>query len=202
MPQRDANTLDLNMLRLFVVLYQEKNMRKAASRLHVTQPAISHSLKKLREHFSDQLFVKVPQGLEPTPLAHQIATVATAYIEGLSRELDSLTEFNPAEIEQTLRIAVASPILPCIAGNLYNRVKHHAPKASLEIITWTQQTFDDLSQNKVILGINYNTAEHGKHIISKVLTEITPTYIARKDHHYFKKKISNSLTLASMSLHL
>ncbi|OJI49530.1 LysR family transcriptional regulator [Vibrio vulnificus] len=53
-------SLDLNLLRTFMVLYQEKNMRKASKRLFVSQPAISQALQKLRHHFGDELFVKVP----------------------------------------------------------------------------------------------------------------------------------------------
>ncbi len=61
-------TLDLNLLRTFLVLSQELNTRKAAERLFVTQPAISHALQRLRNHFNDELFVKSLNGLQATPL--------------------------------------------------------------------------------------------------------------------------------------
>lgn len=192
MTHRDANSLDLNMLKLFVVLYQEKNMRKAATRLHVSQPAVSHSLKKLREHFDDQLFVKVPKGLEPTPLAHQIAEVAISYIEGLTRELNNLTEFDPKYINQTVRIAIASPILTCVAGSLHQKIKEQAPKIQLEIVTWTHQTLHDLEQNKVMLAINYSELSHSKQIYSKKLVDFSPTVIFRKDHPLASKELELS----------
>lgn len=59
---RFAN-LDLNLLRTFLVLFQELNMRKASVRLNVSQPAISQALQRLRHHFDDELFVKVRSGL-------------------------------------------------------------------------------------------------------------------------------------------
>lgn len=52
------HTLDLNLLKTFMVLMQERNMRKASQRLFVSQPAISQALQKLRNHFDDELFVK------------------------------------------------------------------------------------------------------------------------------------------------
>ncbi|GAM76858.1 transcriptional regulators [Vibrio ishigakensis] len=58
---RFAN-LDLNLLRTFLVLSQELNMRKASVRLNVSQPAISQALQRLRHHFDDELFVKVRSG--------------------------------------------------------------------------------------------------------------------------------------------
>ncbi|KHT58498.1 hypothetical protein RJ45_25195 [Photobacterium gaetbulicola] len=189
MTPRNASSLDLNVLKLFVVLYQEKNMRKAAARLHVSQPAVSHSLKKLREHFNDQLFVKVPQGLEPTPLAHQIAGIASSYLEGLTRELNNLTEFNPQDIEQTVRIAIASPILTCMAGSLHRKVKEQAPNIQLEIVTWTQQTPNDLAQNKVLLAINYGSVQHTKQIYSKKLVDFSPTVIISKEHPLANKHL-------------
>lgn len=59
-------SLYLNLLRTFLILSQELNMRKASERLRVSQPAISQALVKLRNHFDDELFVKVPRGLKPT----------------------------------------------------------------------------------------------------------------------------------------
>ena len=52
-------SMDLNALRTFVILYQEGNMRKATTKLHVSQPALSHTLSKLRETFDDDLFIKI-----------------------------------------------------------------------------------------------------------------------------------------------
>ena len=47
---------DLNQLRTFVVLYELRSVTAAADRLHVTQPTVSYTLRRLRERFSDELF--------------------------------------------------------------------------------------------------------------------------------------------------
>ncbi len=49
------STLDLNLLRTFIILHQERNMRRAAERLFVSQPAVSKALQRLRDHFEDEL---------------------------------------------------------------------------------------------------------------------------------------------------
>ena len=72
MAKQFYNNLDLNLLRTFQIIFQEKNLQKASLRLHVSAPALSKSLNRLRDHFNDPLFVKVPQGLSPTPFAKDL----------------------------------------------------------------------------------------------------------------------------------
>lgn len=74
---------DLNLLKIFHIIYQEKNISKAAERLELSQPALSHKLNKLRNELGDPLFIKAPRGLTPTPKAHSIADAVGAMIKGI-----------------------------------------------------------------------------------------------------------------------
>ncbi|QHB28198.1 LysR family transcriptional regulator [Pseudomonas monteilii] len=74
---------DLNLLHLFHVLYQERNLTLAAQRMALSQPALSHKLNKLRHQFGDPLFVRAPRGLTPTPRAHELAAEVERLIMGL-----------------------------------------------------------------------------------------------------------------------
>ena len=65
-------TLDLNLLKTLSVLAQENNMRRAAERLFVTQPAVSQALKKLRYHFEDELFIRTPNGMQATSFTDKL----------------------------------------------------------------------------------------------------------------------------------
>lgn len=62
---------DLNLLVAFSVLFEERSVTRAALRLGVTQPTLSHSLAKLREALDDRLFVRSPGGMLPTPRASE-----------------------------------------------------------------------------------------------------------------------------------
>lgn len=64
---------DLNLLYVFHVLYQEGNASRAAARMALSQPALSHKLNRLRDELGDPLFVRAPRGLTPTPRAHALA---------------------------------------------------------------------------------------------------------------------------------
>ena len=59
--------LDLNLLVVFDAVAHERNVTRAAARLNMTQPAISHALGRLRSALHDDLFVRTPEGMEPTP---------------------------------------------------------------------------------------------------------------------------------------
>lgn len=74
---------DLNLLKIFHIIYQEKNISKAAERLELSQPALSHKLNKLRNELGDPLFIKAPRGLTPTTKAHSIALQVGEMIKGI-----------------------------------------------------------------------------------------------------------------------
>jgi DNA-binding transcriptional LysR family regulator len=73
--------IDLNLLVTFEAIYRSRNLTAAGRGLGLSQPAMSHALGRLRHTFSDPLFVRLPGGLRPTPLANEIAPALT---EGLA----------------------------------------------------------------------------------------------------------------------
>ncbi|RJX74327.1 LysR family transcriptional regulator [Vibrio sinensis] len=174
-------SLDLNLLRTFLVLSQERNMRKASKRLFVSQPAISQALQKLRHHFNDELFVKVHGGIEPTPFAQNLADTITPHLDGLASSLNQSEEFDPLKIDVPLRIAVAPIVLTCLSGNLYQRLNSLAPNCSIELLSWSKNTFDEIQNGEILLGINYDN-DAPKHIYSRQLIELTSQVIVRQGH--------------------
>ena len=67
----NLRTLDLNLLLVFEAVLHESSVIGAAKRLHLSQPATSHALNRLRRRLNDQLFVRTPAGMMPTPRAQQ-----------------------------------------------------------------------------------------------------------------------------------
>src|SRR5947209_11577662 len=65
--------LDLNLLVVFDAVAQERSATGAAAKLNMTQSAISHALARLRGALRDELFVRTPDGMEPTPYAERLA---------------------------------------------------------------------------------------------------------------------------------
>ena len=77
----NIDTADLNLLRVFVVVFEEKSATQAAQRLNLTQSAVSLSLTKLRELYQDSLFTRTGRGLAPTLFANQIYPLAKDALE-------------------------------------------------------------------------------------------------------------------------
>lgn len=181
-------SLDLNLLRTFLVLSQELNMRKASQRLFVSQPAISQSLQKLRNHFNDDLFVKVPSGLEPTSFATELADAITPHLDGLANALNSSQEFDPKLIDNKLKIALSPMVLACLSGTLFHQLREQAPQADIELIGWTHNTLENISKGEVLLGINYDLSAP-KEIYLKQLIELKGRVFVRQGHP-IKKSIA------------
>ncbi|HEY9531547.1 MAG TPA: LysR family transcriptional regulator, partial [Burkholderiales bacterium] len=69
----NVNDIDLNLLRVFDAVLRERGVTPAASRLGLTQPAVSNALARLRALFGDALFVRTPAGMDATPFARGVA---------------------------------------------------------------------------------------------------------------------------------
>ncbi|QUM75761.1 LysR family transcriptional regulator [Moritella sp. 24] len=174
-------TLDLNLLRVFQVLSQELNMRKASERLFVSQPAISQSLTKLRHHFDDELFVKVPKGLKATPFSEALAASIYPYLNGLANSINHCAKFDPATLDRSLKIALSPIVLSCLSGSLYQAFKASAPNATVELVSWSRSTVEDIQKDDVYLGINYEIDTPAE-VYNKKLADLCGQVIVRNAH--------------------
>ncbi|MCW8332346.1 LysR family transcriptional regulator [Vibrio paucivorans] len=179
-------SLDLNLLRTFLVLSQELNMRKASQRLFVSQPAISQSLQKLRNHFDDELFVKVPSGLEATHFANELAERITPHLDGLASALNTSQEFTPSQYDSKIKIALSPVVLSCLTGILFHRLREQAPLAEIELVGWTHNTLDEINKGDVILGVGYDVGA-SKEIYLHHLIDLKARVFVRQAHPIQKK---------------
>ncbi|NVN84348.1 MULTISPECIES: LysR family transcriptional regulator [unclassified Vibrio] len=176
------SSLDLNLLRTFLIVYQEKNTRKAAERLFVSQPAVSQALQKLRHHFSDDLFVKVHGGLQSTTFSDQLANEITPHLDGLMTAVNSSKAFDPKAIDYPIKIALSPVVLSCLSGTLYKEIMTQAPNSKLELTSWTTSSAEDIQKGEVLLGVAYELPNQSKEIYAKQMVEVTGRLIVRKDH--------------------
>lgn len=125
---------DLNLVRVFVTLYETRSVTRCAQRLNVTQPSISYALSKLRNHFDDRLFVRRQQAMLPTITADQAYPDLKSALEVIEAHLDNHSEFNPADCNLRFRLALTDlgemGFLPTILSYLRLR----APRLELEVI--------------------------------------------------------------------
>src|SRR5712664_789837 len=96
-PGVKLNAIDLNLLVVFDALMLERNVTRAARRLALSQPALSHALGRLRHMLKDELFIRSPKGMIPTPRAEQLAVPVRAALDGLQRSLEPI-RFDPSTV--------------------------------------------------------------------------------------------------------
>lgn len=102
----DLDDLDLNLLRVFHQLMCERRVSAAAETLGLSQPAVSGALKRLRAALGDELFVRTPRGMQPTPLAEELAEPVASAIATLRGALKRPAHFDPASARRTFRLSL------------------------------------------------------------------------------------------------
>src|SRR6201990_1641521 len=105
--------IDLNLLRVFYVLLEERSVTRTGARLGLTQSMFSHALTSLRYILSDELFVRGPAGMQPTRRAVEMGPQVHAALNQLSAAL-APSDFDPATSERRFTVvagAYASAIL-------------------------------------------------------------------------------------------
>jgi DNA-binding transcriptional LysR family regulator len=81
------SAIDLNLLVVFDAIMRERSVTRAGQRLNLSQPAMSHALTRLRHILKDELFVRSPGGMLPTPRAEELATPIRIALDGLQQSL-------------------------------------------------------------------------------------------------------------------
>jgi DNA-binding transcriptional LysR family regulator len=103
---RDPRDVDLNLLVVFHELFQHRQVSVAARRLGQSQPTVSNALARLRKTFGDELFVRTSQGMQPTPLALEIAEPISMALTSVREALNPNAAFDPATSDRQFVIAM------------------------------------------------------------------------------------------------
>lgn len=125
--------LDLNLLLVFDAVMRERNVTRAGTRVGMSQPAVSAALSRLRHHLRDELFVRVPAGVRPTPRALELATPIRHALEELRQALDP-TVFNPAESRRRFGIIMDDYLEAVLLPPLAARLARDAPSVEVRIL--------------------------------------------------------------------
>jgi len=133
MANLNIRNVDLNLLVAFDALYKERSVTRAATRLSLTQPTVSGMLKRLRDSFDDDLFVRTSHGIVPTPRADGIASKVADLLEEIGLLLAPY-EFDPARSAFTARICGSDYLQHTILERLTEELLQTAPQARISIL--------------------------------------------------------------------
>ena len=180
-PSVKLGAIDLNLLVVFDAVMQERNVTRAGQRLGLSQPAMSHALTRLRYMLKDDLFIRSPKGMLPTPRAEQLALPVRSALDGLQHSLEP-SQFIASEATRSFRIAVDNYSAVVLVGLLVGRITKTAPGVTLEFRpSGTLNVLDLLDRGELDLAIG-RLPEQGERFSRLTLLRDDFVLVLRKDH--------------------
>ena len=125
--------LDLNLLVALDVLLEERNVTRAAERMHVGQSAMSAALARLRQHFQDDVLIVSGRRMIPTALAEAIRQPLREAILQIETVVDIEEEFVPAESNRRFNLELHEHLVPVLLPILSRRLSERAPHIVLDV---------------------------------------------------------------------
>lgn len=174
--------VDLNLFTIFDAIYRDGGITPASRRLHLSQPAVSHALARLRELLDDPLFERRGHDMVPTPLARSIAANVASSLGGLEQLLQRTGRFDPATSPRSFTIAMREinelPFLPL----LIERLRSTAPHVDIAIVRIERRDLeDDLQSGEIDLAFDVGLAL--SHDVRRERVTAEPlAVLARADH--------------------
>ena len=144
--------MDLNLIRVFVAIFETRSVTQAAGRLELTQPTVRHSLARLRDAYKDRLFIRGPQGLSPTPLCEQLfqsLSAALATIEGTLEQ----QHFDPAHSARRFRLAMSDIGALYFVPPLLRRFQALAPGIQIDVVDLSEALAGELSAGRIDFAV-------------------------------------------------
>lgn len=155
--------IDLPLLAALDVLVAERSVTRAADRLHISQPAMSHILAKLRAAFDDPILVKSQGAMVPTAKAMKIVGPTRQAIAGLERALAEFQTFDPAREDSVIRIGTVDYVELIVMPRFMAALSQAAPgmRVLVRPLQSQQDCMDDLHTGRLDLAIAFfsTTAE-------------------------------------------
>ena len=129
-------TLDLNLLRVFDAVMTEQNLTRAASRLAMTQPAVSNAVKRLRDALGDELLIRTARGVKPTARAESLWPAVRRALSDLE-EAVAPRSFELAKANATFRMAMADATAGLLLPPLVRVIEKEAPGIDIRMVPLT-----------------------------------------------------------------
>ncbi|MFB2863597.1 LysR substrate-binding domain-containing protein [Aeromonas sp. MdU4] len=153
--------LDLNLLAVFDMLMQERNVTRAAERLYLSQSTVSHALGRLRVALDDPLFVMSRREMMPTERAKALAGPVRQALAMLEQGLRQAKGFEPATARRIFRMATPGSVEHGLVPVLVERLFRAAPHCRLEVCELANSNYErELEKGELDLVIGFADANH------------------------------------------
>lgn len=184
--------MDLKLLQVFRAVYTERSVSRAAIRLGLSQPAVSHALARLRASLRDPLFMRIPGGVAPTAKADRLAAVVTQTLQNLEMALQEVNHFDPETSRRTFRLYMTDIGAAMFLPRLFTVLHREAPHISLEVEHLPQATIATALETgslDMAIGVlpQLTTCEHHPMIQEHYVV------LARAEHPAFRRPLDEQV---------
>lgn len=181
--------LDLNLLVALDVLIEERSVSRSAERLHLSQPAMSAALRRLRDYFNDPILAAHGKKMIPTPHALRLREALRAVLTDVERMVSLSTQFDPATSQRRFRIGTSDYLSIVLFTRLIPELERIAPGVTLELVQPSDAMMAMLDQGELDLLIT--PAEH--------VSPDHPTELLFEERHVVAGCATNPLMQRPMS---
>lgn len=150
----NISRIDLNLLVYLDVLLRERNVTRSAVQLGITQPAMSNGLRRLRKVFDDPLLIRTSDGMTPTERALQLQPLVRDILVNVEKAVEPQTVFDATTARRVIRIMASDYAESTLIPELLNRLAAEAPAMTLDILTPSDVSLEDVEQGKVDMLLN------------------------------------------------
>jgi LysR family transcriptional activator of mexEF-oprN operon len=166
----NSTRFDLNLMTVLDVLLRERSVSRAAVRLNLSQPAVSHALARARDVFGDPLLVREGSVMRPTPLALRLEAPLSEVLGGVERMLQTTRRFDPMQLQGQVRIGMSDYADFLLLPPLLEHLRAHAPGLCILSRDMSSETVaDELSTGQIDMAISFKLAHepgiHERHLI-------------------------------------
>jgi DNA-binding transcriptional LysR family regulator len=152
----ELRRLDLTLLLVFLGLLRHRKALDVAADLGLTQSAISQSLKRLRDIFGDELFLRRPHGVEPTATALALEAPVAAAVDALRGALGAARNFDPATATGLFRVAALDAEQAVLIPPLAARLRVEAPGITLSVLPLGRgEAVEALAEGRADLALGF-----------------------------------------------
>ncbi|MFV0476368.1 MAG: LysR family transcriptional regulator [Parahaliea sp.] len=184
------NKVDLNLFVVFDVIYRERNLTRSAEVLCVTPSAVSNALARLRKSFNDELFVRTPRAMVPTPVAENIIGRVREALQLLNSSVLEGDHFDPASSKRRFRLSMNDVMESILLGPLMDELEHQAPGMIIESYQTRRREIGlALASGQLELAIDIAEAADVNCCYTPLFEEHY-VCLVRKDHPAIGRKLS------------
>lgn len=169
----NLSRFDLNLLIVFVNLWDTRSVTRTSERLSLTQSAVSHALKRLRTALGDELFLHNREGLRPTARAQELILPVMKALEDIEGALSTTRTFDPSTAERSFQIAMNETMELSLSPLLVNEILSEAPGVLLTLVPLPDTRTACLMLESGELQLILSTRDiQGPNILSETLAEV------------------------------